>query len=39
MVVAVLAGIVYGAMIALVSFVQPQQRDMSQTIPSSRLNK
>jgi hypothetical protein len=38
-VVAVLVGLVYGAMIALVTFVEPQQRDMTQTIPSSRLNK
>jgi hypothetical protein len=39
MIVAVLAGLVYGAMIALVTFVEPQQRDMTQTIPASRLNK
>ncbi|MGH6934844.1 MAG: histidine kinase [Methylocella sp.] len=35
----ILAGIVYGAMIALVTFVEPQPREMSQTIPSARLNK
>ncbi len=39
MIVGVLAGLVYGAMIALVTFVEPQQRDMTQTIPASRLNK
>jgi hypothetical protein len=36
---AVLAGIVYGGMIALVTFVEPQPREMSQTIPPARLNK
>jgi len=35
----ILAGIVYGAMIALVTFVEPQPREMSQTIPPARLNK
>lgn len=35
----ILAGIVYGAMIALVTFVEPQPREMSQTIPAARLNK
>jgi hypothetical protein len=35
----ILAGIVYGAMIALVTFVEPQAREMSQTIPPARLNK
>ncbi len=36
-VVGVLAAIGYGAMLALVTFVEPQQREMSQTIPSSKL--
>jgi hypothetical protein len=35
----ILAAIVYGAMLALVSFVEPQPREMSQTIPPARLNK
>ncbi|MGI8567781.1 MAG: histidine kinase [Methylocella sp.] len=35
----ILAGIVYGAMIALVTFVEPQPREMSQSIPPARLNK
>jgi hypothetical protein len=34
-----LAAIVYGGMIALVTFVEPQPREMSQTIPPARLNK
>jgi hypothetical protein len=38
-IVAVLAGLAYAAMLALVTFVEPQQRDMSQTIPASRFNK
>jgi hypothetical protein len=38
-IIAILAGIVYGAMIALVTFVEPQPREMSQTIPPARLNK
>jgi hypothetical protein len=35
----ILAGIVYGGMIALVTFVEPLPREMSQTIPPARLNK
>ncbi len=35
----ILAGIVYGGMIALVTFVEPQPREMSQSIPPARLNK
>jgi hypothetical protein len=35
----ILAAIVYGGMIALVTFVEPQPREMSQTIPPARLNK
>ena len=38
-IVAVLGGIVWGGMQALVTFVEPQQRDMSQTLPASKLNK
>jgi hypothetical protein len=35
----ILAGIIFGGMIALVTFVEPQPREMSQTIPPARLNK
>jgi hypothetical protein len=35
----ILAGLVFGGMVALVSFVEPQPREMSQTIPPARLNK
>ncbi len=38
-VLAVLGGLVWAAMQALVTFVEPQQRDMSQTIPANRFNK
>jgi len=38
-VIGLIAGLVYGAMIALVTFVEPQPREMTQTIPSARLNK
>ncbi|MGO9673739.1 MAG: histidine kinase [Methylocella sp.] len=39
LVIAILAGAVFGAMVALVAFVQPEQREMIQTIPAARLNK
>lgn len=35
---AVLAGIVYGAMVALVMFVEPKQAELSVRIPAERLN-
>ncbi len=38
-VVAVLAGIAYGAMEALVTFVQVTPRPMEQTIPAAKLEK
>jgi hypothetical protein len=38
-IVAILAGLVYGGMIALVTFVEPQPREMTQTLPGSKLNK
>jgi hypothetical protein len=38
-IVGVLAGLVYGGMIALVTFVEPQPREMIQGIPPARLNK
>jgi hypothetical protein len=37
--VALLAGLVYGGMIALVTLVEPHQREMTYTIPPARLNK
>ena len=36
-VIAVLAGIVWGGMIALVTFVEPQPREMTQAVPPSKL--
>ncbi|QGM98446.1 hypothetical protein [Methylocystis parvus] len=38
-IVATIVALVYGAMIAVVSFVTPQPREMSYTIPAQRLNK
>lgn len=38
-IVAVLAVLVYGGMRALVTFVEPQPREMVQAIPPARLNK
>ncbi len=35
---AVLAGIVYGAMVALVMFVEPKQTELSVRIPAEKLN-
>ena len=39
LVIAILAGIVYGGMLALATFVQPQQRDMTQIVPPSKFAK
>jgi hypothetical protein len=36
---AVLGVIAYGAMMALVTFVTPQPREMVQTIPPAKFNK
>ena len=38
-VLGILAGIVFAGMIALVTFFQPEQHEISQTIPPLRLNK
>lgn len=38
-VLGVLAGLVWGGMAALVAFVEPQPREMSQTVPPNRLNR
>jgi hypothetical protein len=35
----ILVGLVYAAMVALVILVEPQPREMTQTIPPARLNK
>jgi len=35
---AVIAGVIYGAMWALVTFVEPQPRDVTIRIPSERVN-
>jgi hypothetical protein len=37
-VLAVIAGVVYGSMVALVFFVEPRERDVTVRIPSERLN-
>lgn len=34
---AVLAGLVFGGMVALVTFVEPQPREMSETVPPAKL--
>ncbi|MCZ7660218.1 MAG: histidine kinase [Xanthobacteraceae bacterium] len=39
MVLGLLGGFAYGAMFALATFVQPQQRDMTISIPAAKLNK
>ena len=35
---AVVAGVIYGAMVALVVFVEPRERDVTIRIPSERVN-
>jgi xanthosine utilization system XapX-like protein len=39
MVVAVIAGVVYGVIFALANFVTPKPREMTVTIPSDRFLK
>lgn len=36
---AVIAALVYGTMIALVTFVQPVERDVTIRVPADRVNK
>jgi hypothetical protein len=36
--IAILVGIVYGAMFALVTFVEPQTGEMTVRIPAEKLN-
>ncbi|HUB64157.1 MAG TPA: histidine kinase [Methylocella sp.] len=38
-IIGILAGLAYAGMIALVTFVEPQPREMIQVIPAARLNK
>jgi hypothetical protein len=38
-VVAVIAGLVYGGMIALVTFVKPEPREMVEIVPPAKLQK
>lgn len=38
-IVAAIVALVYGAMVAIVTAVQPQPREMTYTIPAQRLNK
>jgi hypothetical protein len=34
-----LGGLAYGGIVALATFVQPQPREMTVTVPQDRLNK
>ena len=36
-ILAILGGLVLAAMVALVTFVEPQEREMTQTVPANRL--
>jgi SNF family Na+-dependent transporter len=38
-VVAIVVGLVWGAMFALATFVKPAWRQITETIPASRLNQ
>jgi hypothetical protein len=38
-VVALICGLVYAGMVALVTYVHPEQREIVQTVPPWRLNK
>ena len=38
-VLGMLSGLAYGGIVSLATFVQPQPREMSVTIPQDRLNK
>jgi hypothetical protein len=38
-IVAAIIALIYGSMVAIVSAVQPQPREMTYTIPAQRLNK
>jgi hypothetical protein len=36
-VIGIIAGLAYGAMLALVTFVEPEQREMTQSVPAQKL--
>ncbi len=36
-VLAILGGLVFGGMVALVTFVQPEPREISETVPPAKL--
>lgn len=38
-IVGLVAGLIFAAMVALVTFVQPEQREMTHSINPARLNK
>ncbi len=37
LVIGIIAGLAYAAMLALVTFVEPEQREMTQTVPAQKL--
>ena len=37
-ILAVIAGVIYGSMVALVVFVEPNEREITVRVPSERLN-
>ena len=37
-ILAIIAGAIYGTMLALVAFVEPQERDVTIRLPSERVN-
>ena len=39
LIIGLLVAAVWGGMLALVAFVEPEPREMTQTLPASRFNK
>lgn len=39
LVIVLIVGLIYGAMIALVTYVHVQPREITQTVPASKLEK
>jgi len=37
LVIGIIAGLAYAAMLALVTFVEPEQREMTQNVPAQKL--
>jgi len=37
LVIGIIAGLAYAAMLALVTFVEPEQREMTQSVPAQKL--